>query len=87
MSLSEDSKARALWYLKKSSARIAIAGNAYLFSLDGTLNKTIVSPNPQTYAGFGDSVAIGGNKVIIGAPYEDIVAYDRGRAYTTPNLT
>jgi len=64
------------------------AGRVYIFSgLDGTLQSTLVSPNQQTYAHFGNSVSSipdidsdGRDDVIVAAGGED-PPVDAGRAY------
>jgi len=55
------------------------AGRAYIFNAQtGALTETLTSPNLQSNGGFGGSVAIDGNTVVVGAPGENIVA---GRVY------
>lgn len=74
------------------------AGDAYIFnSTTGKLIGTLVSPNAQQYGQFGYSVAVSGEDVIVGAPYEAVTFlsdtyYFAGRAYifdleTGRNLT
>jgi hypothetical protein len=74
------------------------AGDAYIFnSTTGKLIGTLVSPNPQPYALFGNSVAVSGDNVLVGAPFESVTfggtTYNfAGRAYvfnleTHSNLT
>ncbi len=47
------------------------AGHAYVFdATDGSLITTFTSPNAQTVGLFGDSVAVGGTTVVVGAPQE-----------------
>jgi hypothetical protein len=58
------------------------AGAAYLFSTDGTLLTTFTSPTPAANDVFGLSVAAMGNdRVLIGAPYDDTGATNAGAAY------
>jgi hypothetical protein len=59
------------------------AGRAYTFSVTtGKLIKGLTSPNPQDPGYFGGSVALTGNTIVIGAPYESVFGYDyAGRAY------
>jgi len=54
----------------------ANAGRAYLFdaTTDGLIS-TYVSPNPQTFGYFGDSVSISGTTVAIGAEGENVSSY------------
>src|SRR5712691_7021520 len=48
-----------------------VAGHAYVFdATDGSLITTFTSPNAQTVGLFGDSVAVGGTTVVVGAPQE-----------------
>ncbi len=48
------------------------AGVAYLFdTATGALTVTLTSPNPRNGGGFGTSVAISGDTVVIGAPLEN----------------
>src|SRR3989442_1288232 len=46
------------------------AGRAYIFSITGSLNATLVSPNPTNNGYFGFEVAINGSRVVVGAPFE-----------------
>src|SRR3989442_209144 len=46
------------------------AGRAYIFNITGSLNATLVSPNPTNNGYFGFEVAINGTRVVIGAPFE-----------------
>lgn len=56
-------------------------GAAYLFSLDGTLLKTITNPTPEVGDRFGQSVAATPDRVLIGAWRDNTGAGDAGAAY------
>ena len=63
-------------------------GRAYLFDgLTGNLSQTFTMPDIANRDGFGRSVAIDGNKVLIGAPFNDSDGIDVGRAYLFDGLT
>lgn len=58
------------------------AGAAYLFRTDGTLLSTFTNPAPVNGDSFGFAVAtIGGDRVLIGAPYDNTGQTDAGAAY------
>jgi hypothetical protein len=58
------------------------AGAAYLFSTNGTLLTTFTNPTPAVNDLFGNSVAaVGSDRVLAGAPYDDTGATDAGAAY------
>jgi hypothetical protein len=58
------------------------AGRAYIFNADGELLQTLQSPNPKTNGEFGDSVAIDGDRVVVGEFDADVNPYQyEGRAY------
>ena len=59
------------------------AGAAYLFNAGtGALLRTFPNPTPADFDEFGYSVAaVGADKVLIGAPYDDTGADDAGAAY------
>jgi hypothetical protein len=58
------------------------SGVAYLFHTNGSLLKTFFDPTPGQFDYFGDSVAaIGSDRVIIGAPYNDTGATNAGAAF------
>jgi microcystin-dependent protein len=58
------------------------AGAAYLFSANGTLLTTFTNPTPVGGDFFGSSLAaVGSDRVLIGAPYDDTGAVDAGTAY------
>jgi hypothetical protein len=67
------------------------AGTAYIFdATTGNLLHTLANPTPAAYDNFGNSVAISGNTVVVGAYKDDTGATDAGAAYifnaTTGNL-
>ena len=58
------------------------SGAAYVFSSNGTLLHTITNPTPAATDAFGARVAaLGSDRVIIGATYDDLGATDAGAAY------
>lgn len=58
------------------------AGAAYLFSTNGALLNTFINPSPAFGDSFGISVgALGMDRVLIGAYFEDTGAPDAGAAY------
>jgi hypothetical protein len=58
------------------------AGRAYIYDTDGNLLHTLESPNPKEHAGFGDGVAIDGDRLVVGEWDADVNPdlYE-GRAY------
>lgn len=61
---------------------VADAGAAYLFSTNGSLLMTFTNPTPAVNDWFGASLAaVGTNRVLIGARYDDTGAGDAGAAY------
>lgn len=57
-------------------------GHAYVFSTNGRLLTTLTSPNAQPYGLFGESVAITGNEVVVGAGNENVSGLaSAGNAY------
>jgi hypothetical protein len=57
-------------------------GRAYLFNgLDGSLSQTFTMPDVTIFDEFGRSVALDGNNVLIGAPFNDSDGREVGRAY------
>jgi len=67
------------------------AGSAYLFDTSGNLLQTINNPTPGPMRGdfFADSVAISGNRIVVGAYRDDIEAENSGSVYlfdTSGNL-
>ena len=57
------------------------SGRVYVYNLDGTNEVNIKSSDAGTYDRFGYSVAVGNNKVVVGAPFDDISAGDSGSVY------
>ncbi|MGB3507969.1 MAG: PQQ-binding-like beta-propeller repeat protein [Microcoleaceae cyanobacterium] len=60
-----------------------VSGEAYLFKAStGELVQTFSDPSPQKYNYFGESIAIDGDSVLIGAYKQDVNGYeDAGKAY------
>ena len=58
------------------------AGRAYIYNTDGEYLQTLESPNPKMSGQFGDSVAIDGDRVVVGEweAYVNPFQYE-GRAY------
>jgi len=58
-------------------------GAAYLFNADdGTRTHTLMNPTPDTNERFGTSVAVDGNIVVVGTPFDDLDGVsDAGAAY------
>jgi hypothetical protein len=61
-------------------------GGAYLFSPSGALVHTFANPAPSSNDGFGASLEIVGNSLLIGAPLEDAAARDAGAVYLFQGL-
>lgn len=60
----------------------AWSGAAYLFGTNGTWLTTFTNPTPAISDNFGNSVAaVGSDRVLIGARYDDTGAEDAGAAY------
>ena len=58
------------------------AGSVYVFdATTGSLLWTLNNPMPAAGDNFGYSVAISGNTVVVGSPYDDTGATDSGAAY------
>jgi hypothetical protein len=58
------------------------AGAVYLFSINGTLLRAFANPTPAVNDWFGSSMAaVGSDRVLIAAPYDDTGATDTGAAY------
>lgn len=61
----------------------ANAGRAYVFNAQtGSLIVVLTSPNVQGNGYFGFSIAVGGNMVVVGAPFESTNGEEDGRAYS-----
>ncbi len=57
------------------------SGSAYVFNLDGTGEVKITASDAAAGDEFGKSVAVGGNKIYVGASKEDTGASDAGSIY------
>lgn len=58
------------------------SGAAYLFdAISGDLLQTFLDPNPSNNSEFGHSVAVNGNRVLVGTPSEDTGAPNTGAAH------
>ena len=58
------------------------AGAAFLFNTNGTLLMTFTNPTPANGDYFGNSVAaVGADRVLVGAPFDDSGGTDVGAAY------
>ena len=61
------------------------AGTAYVYDLNGPAPTspiyTLNNPSPGLADRFGHSVGIAGNRIIVGAPYDDTAAFNSGTAY------
>jgi len=68
---------------QESAAGNAYAGHAYIFNAStGSLMCTLTSPNAVTLGNFGESVAISGTSVLVGAPSETASGFAyAGHAY------
>jgi hypothetical protein len=69
-------------------------GSAYVFSLTNgvwTQTQKLLAPDRVTKDQFGYSVAISGQTIVVGAPFDDEVAVDQGSVYifvnTPPQIT
>jgi len=61
-----------------------LSGQAYIYERQGltwALTKTLVSPRPMTYAGFGGATSVSGDGAVVGAPREDFYVVDAGAVY------
>ena len=56
-------------------------GSVYCYQTDGTFIRKIVASNAGSNDNFGLSVAIGNDRIVVGAPYEDDRAGNAGAAY------
>ena len=58
------------------------AGAVHLFNAaDGQWRRSFVAPEPAVYHGFGQSVALDANLLVVGAPGDNRPVYNAGRAY------
>ena len=60
---------------------VSNSGSAYIYNLDGTGEVKINASDPEDTDQFGFSVAIGGDKVYVGARYEDEGGTNSGSIY------
>jgi len=58
------------------------SGSAYIFDLDGTQITKITASDGATFDRFGQSVAVGSGRIVVGAPLDDDAGSDSGSAYT-----
>ncbi|MEY2715232.1 MAG: hypothetical protein RIT24_1575 [Planctomycetota bacterium] len=61
-----------------------VAGTVSVYKLVGTdwqLEQTILNPTPAQGDRFGDSIALEGDRLLIGAPFDDEGAIDRGAVH------
>lgn len=64
------------------SKDVLYAGSVCVFdAASGSLLRTLNSPTPTMGDNFGSSVAISGNMIVVGAPYDDTGATNAGSAY------
>jgi hypothetical protein len=65
--------------------RASNAGSAYLFDVSSSTPSVVLftmnDPTPTASRGFGESVAVFGNRLVIGAPQDDTVARAAGMAH------
>jgi hypothetical protein len=58
------------------------SGRAYLFDLNENLIEVLQAPEPMDEAGFGESVALGGEMVVVGEPFANVSGKEwAGRAF------
>ena len=57
------------------------SGAVYVYDLDGTNEVKITASDAQSYDNFGCSVAVGNNKIAVGALFEDALGTSSGAAY------
>jgi hypothetical protein len=58
------------------------AGKAYIFNIDGEHLKTLQSPSPKMNGNFGDSVAIDGDRIVVGEWGANVNPFQyEGKAY------
>jgi hypothetical protein len=81
-SVSGVSSTRVLIGAYQDSTGATHNGAAYLFSTNGTLLSAITNPAPAANNYFGSSVAaVGTDRVIVGAPFEDVGIAKSGSAF------
>ena len=57
------------------------AGSAYVFDSSGSLLQTLNNPTPEASDNFGNSVAIDGGNIVVGAEFDNTGASGAGAAY------
>ena len=57
------------------------SGSAYIFNLDGTGEVKLTASDGSSSDQFGRSIAIGSNKVVVGAQYDDPTGSSSGKVY------
>ena len=57
------------------------AGRAHVFSTDGSLIHTLQAPEPEEGAGFGISVAVNDDTIVVGENMADVLEINEGKAY------
>ena len=57
------------------------AGTVYIFDINGNQLAKIQGSDTEAYDGFGESVAVSNNRIVVGAKYEDTTAGDAGSVY------
>lgn len=63
-------------------------GRAAAFdALTGSLIATLSNPSTPSGDSFGEAAAIAGNRIVVGAPWDDTAAISSGRAYLFDTLT
>lgn len=63
-------------------AGVDYAGAAHLYDpVTGAFNRSLVNPTPAANEGFGDAVAVNGDFVVVGAPFENTQGPHTGAAY------
>src|SRR5262249_36076729 len=64
-----------------------LPGRVYVMPVDGSAPLVIENPAPAPRDLFGASVAVGGGEIIVGAPWDDMVAQNAGTAYVFDGTT
>jgi len=59
----------------------ADSGSVYVYNLDGTGEVKIIASDDDPYDNFGTSVAIGNDKIYVGAPYTENPGFNSGLVY------